>query len=325
MEIPSIHPEQERHSTLLKPSGYVNQLEAIASWFSMRQNQAIPEPLKPEVILFAADHGVAAPAGHGERTTDLVRESAAEGSAIRHLCQQAGASLHIVDLGVADGLVDVEDIEHAKVRSNGAADISRQAAMDQMNYWECVGIGEEMAHRAIADGANLLVASSISCGDNIAIAAIVAELAGLPPKETLISSHDSDTCARELAAVDQALARARGTPSRDILREIGGLEFAAMAGFYRAAAAKGVPVLLDGYASVAAALAAVAWDVRIAGWLLASHVSDDNGHREALESLGLEPMMELQSSIGKGKVAALLLPVLQSAVTLRRGLTAIEA
>lgn len=325
MEIPSIHPEQERHSTLLKPSGCVSRLEAIAVWFSMRQDKAVPEPLKPAVILFAADHGVAEASDYGERTTDLVRESAASDSAIRLLCQQADASLHIVDLGVADGLVDVDDIEHAKVRSTGTADIRTEAAMDQMNYWECVGIGEEMAHRAIAAGANLLVASSISCGDNIAIAAIVAELAGLSPEATLISSADSDTYARELAAVEQALARARGTPSHDILREIGGLEFAAMAGFYRAAAASGVPVLLDGYASVAAALAAIAWDVRIAGWMLASHVSDDSGHREALESLGLEPMMELQSSIGKGKVAALLLPVLQSAVTLQRGLAAIEA
>jgi len=318
MEIPSIHPEQERHSTLLKPSGCVSRLEAIASWFSMRQDRAVPERLKPAVVLFAADHGAAAPAGHGERTTDLVRENAAEGSAIRRLCQQGGASLHIVDLGVADGLVDVDDIEHAKVRSAGAADISTEAAMDQMNYWECVGIGEEMAHRAIANGANLLVASSISCGDNIAIAAIVAELAGLSPEETLISTGNSDTCARELAAVEQALVRARGTPSHDILREIGGLEFAAMAGFYRAAAARGVPVLLDGYASVAAALAAVAWDVRIAGWMLASHVSDQAGHRQALVELGLEPWVDFGLRTGEAVGAALIIPLLNAALALHR-------
>jgi len=325
MEIPSIHPEQEHLSSLLKPGGCMGRLQEIAVWFSMRQNQSVPELLKPALVLFAADHGVAAAMGYGEKTADLLRENAAEGSAIRLLCEQAGAKLHIVDLGVADGLVDVDDIEHAKVRSNGSADISTEAAMDQMNYWECVGIGEEMATRAIAAGANLLVAGSISCGDNIAVAVILAELVGLSPESALVSTADSDTYTRELLAVEQTLARAQGTPSHDILREIGGLEFAAMAGFYRAAAARGVPVLLDGRASVAAALAAIAWDVRIAGWMLASHVSDDSGHREALESLGLEPMMELKSSLDKGKVAALLLPLLQSAISLQRGLAAIEA
>ena len=122
-----------------------------------------------------------------------------------------------------------------------------------------------------------------------------------------------------------ALARTQGTPSHDILRELGGLELAAMAGFYRAAAHKGVPVLLDGLASTAAALAAAAWDVRIAGWMLASHVSDDAGHRQAIEDLGLEPLMQLKKSIGEARVATLLVPVLQSALTMQAGLALLEA
>jgi len=325
MKIPSIHPEQERHSSLLKAGGCMGRLEDIAIWFSIRQDQPVPELLRPTLVLFAADHGVAAAMGYGEKTNDELRKNAAEGSAIRILCQQAGAGLHIVDVGVDDGLVDVDDIEHAKVRSTGSADIRKTAAMDQMDYWECVGIGEEMANRAINDGSNLLIASSISCGDNIAIAAILAELAGLSPEAALLSTADPAIYTQELMAVEQALARAQGTPSHDILREIGGLEFASMAGFYRAAATRGVPVLLDGRASVAAALATIAWDVCIAGWMLASHVSDDTGHREALESLGLEPMMELKSGIEKGKVAALLLPLLQSAINFQQGLTTIEA
>jgi len=324
MEIPSIHPEQQHHSSLLKPAGCISRLAEIAVWFSMRQDLPVPELLTPALVLFAADHGIGDATGDGEKTTDLLRSNAAEGSIIRSLCAQTGAELHIVDLGVADCLVDVDDIEHAKVRSAGSAEISTEAAMSQMDYWECVGIGEEMANRAIAGGANLLIAGSISCGDNIAVAAVIAELAGLSPEVALASNADSATYSRELSAVEQTLARAQGTSSHDILREIGGLELAAMAGFYRAAAARGVPVLLDGRASVAAALGAVAWDVRIAGWMLASHVSDESGHREALESLGLEPLMELKSSINTGKLATLLLPVLQSAISLQRGLATIE-
>ncbi|MDQ6993728.1 MAG: nicotinate-nucleotide--dimethylbenzimidazole phosphoribosyltransferase [Mariprofundus sp.] len=324
MEIPAIHPELELHNDLLKPNSCMSHMEDIATWFSKRQNQSVPTPIQATVVLFAADHGVAASLPYRDKTIALLRQNSAPDSAIRTLCKQAGAKLHIVDLGVIGNVVNMEDIEHAKVSSTGSFDITSEAAMGQMEYWESVGIGEEMAHRAIADGANLLIASSIACHDNIAIAAIIAELTGLQPEMALMSTTDPDLYSRELIAVERAITRARATPSHDILRELGSLEIAAMAGFYRAAAAKGVPILLDGRASAAAALAAIAWDVRIAGWLLASHVSNDAGHREAIEQLGLEPMVELKSSIEQGKMAVLLLPVIQSAITLQRGLSAIE-
>ncbi|RLL50029.1 nicotinate-nucleotide--dimethylbenzimidazole phosphoribosyltransferase [Mariprofundus sp. EBB-1] len=327
MPIPSIHPEQNHHSTLLKASSCMSQMENLALWFSKRQNREIPNTLQAAVVLFAADHGVAIANGcNGKRSTlDQVRHAASTDSVIAELCKQAGCNLHIVDVGVTGSLADNDLVEHAKVRSTGTPDITTESAMSQMDYWESVGIGEEMANRAIEQGANLLIASSISAGDRIAIAALISELLGLPPEEALSSTNISPgTYGRELIAVEQALERAQGTPSHDILKELGGIEMAAMAGFYRAAAEKGVPVLLDGLASATAALAAIAWDVRIAGWVLASHVSNDAGHRDVLEDLGLEPLVELKSSIDGGKVATLMLPVLQSAITLQQGLARIE-
>jgi nicotinate-nucleotide--dimethylbenzimidazole phosphoribosyltransferase len=328
IEIPSIHPEQDHHSALLRPSGCMSRLEDIALWFAKRQDRELPDAIQAATVLFAADHGVCRidPA-NADSTIRQVRAAAAEDSVIARLCRQAGSTLHLVDVGVAGGLADVDAVEHAKVRSSGTADITCEAAMGQADYWEAVGIGEEMANRSIAAGANLLITGAIAPGSRIAVAAVIAELIGLSPEEALTAAPDSnpDTYAAELMAVEHAKARATGTPSHDILRELGGLEMAAMAGLYRAAAHKGVPVLLDGIDSATAALAAIAWDVRIAGWMLASHVSDDPGHRDLLDELGLEPLVELKRSIDQGKVAVLMLPVLQSAITLQRGLASIES
>jgi len=302
-------------------------LENIALWFAQRQDKEQPDALKAATVLFAADHGVSHHSCLASiPTIERVRHAVDADSAIAGLCRQAGSSLHIVDVGVNGRLVDLDTVEHAKVRAAGTADITLEAAMRQEDYWESVGIGEEMANRCIKDGANLLIAGSIAAGDNIAIAAIIAELIGLSPEQALSVSPDDnpDRYASELMAVEHARGRASGTPSNDILRELGGLEMAAMAGFYRAAAQKGVPVLLDGLASATAALAAIAWDVRIAGWMLASHVSHDPAHREILDELGLEPLVEIKYNIGQGEVAALMLPVLQSAITLHRGLASIE-
>ncbi len=328
MAIPSIHPEQNHHSTLLQTSSCLSKLEHIALWFSKRQNKEIPDSIQATAVLFAADHGVATNNdSNGSRSTlEMVQHASSGDSVIADLCKQAECKLHIVDVGVAGSLADNDTIEHAKVIPSGTPDITIEPAMTQVDYWEIVGIGEEMANRAIDSGANLLIASSISSGDRISIACLISELLGLAPEEALSSTADisPEIYANELMAVEKALERAKGTPSHDILRELGGLEMAAMAGFYRAAARKGVPVLLDGLASATAALAAIAWDVRIAGWVLASHASNDAGHRDVLEDLGLEPLVELKSSIDEGKVAVLMLAVLQSAITLQQGLARIE-
>jgi len=329
MEIPSIHPEQDHHSILLKPSSCVSKLENLALWFSKRQNKEVPDAIHAATVLFAADHCVAGNIEYHKvvPTRERICNATASDAVIAELCRQAGSSLHIVDVGVNGCLADIDAIEHAKVRSSGTADITVESAMSHAEYWEIVGIGEEMANRTIDAGANLLIAGSIAAGDRISIAAIISELVGLPPEQALISGPDTspETCARELTAIKKARARANGTPSHDVLRELGGLEMAAMAGFYRGAALKGVPVLLDGLSSATAALAAIAWDVRIAGWMLASHVSNDAGHRDVLEEMGLDPLIELKHSLDGGKVATLIVPVLQSAISLQRGLASIEA
>jgi len=332
MNIPSIHPELEHHSELLKSSSCLNRLEHLAIWFAKRQNRDIPEHLNTATVLFAADHGVH-PRDDEQpgATLQRLKHIAHGNSAIADLCKQAGNRLHVIDLGVDPGpngdRADPDSIEHAIVRRGGSADITREAAMSQQEYWEAVGIGEEMATRCITDGANLLIAGAISETSAISNAAVAAELLGLTPEEALQSARfcDPNRYADALMAVEHAKARATGTPSHDILRELGGFETAAMAGFYRAAIENSVPILLDGYASATAALAALAWDVRMAGWMMASHVSADGGHRAALEELGLEPLVELQCNLDEGKLATLMVPLLQAAITLQQGLMRIEA
>ena len=323
MKIPAIKPDHKHHSSLLQPAGCLDRLEGVANWFAQRQGKTLPDNLKPAIVLFAADHGVSAALSHAESGPDTatrVSHATSDQSVISQLAKEAGASLVIVDLGVKG---ELSGVEAECVRASGSADIREEAAMSQSEYWEAVGIGEELAARVIADGANLLIASSLVCGDRVAIAAVICELTGLAPEEALeASSHEA--YAEELVAVEAALKRAQGTPSPDILREIGGIELAAMAGFYRAAARQGVPILLDGKASATAALAAAAWDVHITGWMLASFACNESGHHLLLEELGLEPLMHLNRDLNGAKGAALLLPVLQSALFMRRGLATIE-
>jgi nicotinate-nucleotide--dimethylbenzimidazole phosphoribosyltransferase len=328
MDIPAIQPAREKRSLkrslLLLPNGALSRLEEIACWFSARQGKELPEALNAAVVIFAADHGQSNE-DIGPGTGQMVRKVATGKAVINALAAQNAVSLKVVDVGVEADLSDLDAIEHARIRT-GSGNIAKTSAMTQGEYWEAVGIGEEMAHQAIADGASLLIAGDISVGNHVSNTAVICELMGLEPEEVLDSGLGSDheSYSHDLLAVEKALARAQGTPSHDILMELGGLETAAMAGLYRAAAQQGVPVLLDGFTSATAALAAAAWDVRIAGWMLASHVSENMGHRQAVEELGLEPLVHLNASLNAAVGATMLIPVLQSALALHRGLIAAE-
>jgi len=245
---------------------------------------------------------------------------------VNMLAVEAGAQVKLVDIGVADDVSAVEGIEHARIKG-GCGNIISEPAMSQEDYWEAVGIGEDMANKAVASGANLVIVGDVGRGNCVAATAVVCQLTGLMPEDVL-GSHaavSGSTGQRAMIAVEEALARAGNTPSHDVLREVGGYEIAAMAGAYRAAARHGVPVLLDGFVSAAAALAATAWDVRIAGWMLASHESSHPGHRKVLDELGLEALASLNMDMGQGVGAAVVLPMLQAAIRLHRSLPVREA
>jgi nicotinate-nucleotide--dimethylbenzimidazole phosphoribosyltransferase len=101
-----------------------------------------------------------------------------------------------------------------------------------------------------------------------------------------------------------------------LLAELGGFEIAAMTGYYLEAARRGAPCLLDGFISTAAALVGSHMDGGLCDWLLASHVAAERGHRAALEALRLEPLLNFRMRLGEGSGAALVVPLLQSALKL---------
>ena len=93
----------------------------------------------------------------------------------------------------------------------------------------------------------------------------------------------------------------------DVLRRLGGLEFAAMAGAILAARMGRVPVVLDGFSAAAAAAVLYAADPRALDHCVAGHVSAEPGHRRLLERLGMRPLLDLGMRLGEASGATLAL------------------
>jgi nicotinate-nucleotide--dimethylbenzimidazole phosphoribosyltransferase len=314
-----------RQDALVKPRGALGRLEDIACWFAARQGRAIPEALRPAITVFAADHGVAArgvSAYPPEVTAQMAAGFARGHAAINALAREVGANLAVVDVGIAVPLPGLAGVVDARVRA-GTADFCAGPAMLRDEARRAMAVGARHCDADVDRGANLLIAGDMGIGNTTAAAALVCAYADAPPEAAVGLGTGIDAAARgrKVAIVAAALARARGNAPPDglaWLAELGGLEIAAIAGYYVRAAERGVPVLLDGYISAAAALAAQAMAPEAVAWLLASHRSAEQGHGLALARLGLAPLLDLGLRLGEGSGAALTFPLLQASLRLHR-------
>lgn len=305
---------------LTKPRGALGRLEDLACWFAARQGKLLPDQLHPHIAVFAGDHGVTAEgisAYPSVVTGEMVKNFARGGAAINVLARQCGASLSIVDVGIVSDLAGLDGITHKKVKA-GTANLRVEAAMSESECAAAIDVGRAEAKTAIAAGANLLIAGDMGIGNTTASACLICRLSGATAEAVVGFGTGIDENGRRLKVdvVNAALQRVATKDNERLLSQVGGLEIAAMAGFYLQAAESGVPVLIDGFIASAAALAAKVIEPQIINWMLASHISHENGHALALQALELSALIDFEMRLGEGSGAALVVPLLQSAIAL---------
>jgi nicotinate-nucleotide--dimethylbenzimidazole phosphoribosyltransferase len=321
-----------RQNGLVKPRGALGRLEDVACWFAARQGREIPEPLRVAITVFAGDHGVTlrgVSAYPREVTAQMVAGFAHGGTAINALARALDARLGVVDVGVAGPRMTLPGVVDARVR-DGTADIVTQPAMSEQDAHAALDVGARRADADADAGANLLIAGDMGIGNTTAAAALVCAFTGASPAEVVGIGTGIDPARRahKVEVVAAALARAGNSRPGDgvaWLAQVGGLEIAAIAGYAVRAAERGVPVLLDGFISAAAALAAQALAPGVTDWLLASHRSAEQGHDTALAQLGLTPLLDLGMRLGEGSGAAVTVPLLQAALRLHREMATFAA
>ena len=98
----------------------------------------------------------------------------------------------------------------------------------------------------------------------------------------------------------------------EFLQQLGSMAIAAMAGGILQAAALKVPVMLDGAATVLAAIAAVKYNAAAKDYLFAGHVSAEPGMEDLLKNIGLAAPLRLDMKICRGEGAVLALSLLDA-------------
>ena len=309
-----------RHDRLTKPPGSLGRLEAAgARLCAIAGTCPPPVPEPAAVAVFAGDHGVLAEGvtpWPREVTAQMVANFCAGGAAVNVLARHVGASVTVVDVGVATELQvgEARGLERRNVR-RGTGNLAVGPAMSTEEAARALDVGAEVAASLVAGGARCLLTGDMGIGNTTPSAALVATLTGRPAVEVTGrgTGIGDERLARKRAVVAAAVARVQGAAPLEVLASVGGLEIAALAGYVVGGAAARVPVVLDGVIACAAALVADALVPACGGYLFAGHRSSEPGASVALDHLGLDPLVDLDLRLGEGTGACLALPLLQAA------------
>jgi nicotinate-nucleotide--dimethylbenzimidazole phosphoribosyltransferase len=312
---------QELLGRLTKPAGALGVLEDLAVRLAGIERRCPPAPWPGAVAVFAADHGVVASGvtpWPQEVTMQMVANIASGGAAISVLARQHGLRLVVVDVGVRAHIDETDNLWSHKVR-HGSDDLAVGAALSADDVDAALLVGADVASRLVSSGARCLLTGEMGIGNTTPAAAVIAALTGTSADDCVGrgTGINDDMLAHKQRVVREAVARIqRDASTACVLAEVGGLEIVALAGYIGAGAQAGVPVLLDGVITLAAACAAEAiWPGTMQS-CIASHRSVEPGASIALEHLGLTPLVDLGMRLGEGSGAATAYPLVVSAARL---------
>nr|WP_255629281.1 nicotinate-nucleotide--dimethylbenzimidazole phosphoribosyltransferase [Jidongwangia harbinensis] len=312
---------RDLQARLTKPAGSLGALEELSVRLAGLAGTCPPPLPEPATVaVFAGDHGVHAQGVSPwpqEVTAQMVANFVAGGAVVNAFARQAGASVMVIDVGVAIPLHGGDNLLDANVR-RGTRDFTEAPAMTPEEARTALETGISVAGALVDGGAACLLTGDMGIANTTPAAALIAAFTGADPAEVTGrgTGIDDPTYARKIEVVTRALARHRPDPAEPLaaLAAVGGLEHAALAGFMLGAAARRVPVVLDGVIAASAALVAAAFAPDSVDAMVAGHRSVEPGAGVALARLGLTPMLDLGMRLGEGSGAVLALPVVAGAV-----------
>lgn len=322
ISVKAIRAASERQQQLTKPPGSLGKLEDLAIKFSAIQQTQQPQVKNIYITIFAADHGIAkesVSAFPQVVTTEMIKNFSRGGAAISVLAKELGAKLEVVDLGTVVEAGELDGVISNRIAQQTAS-FAEQAAMTEAQLEQAFQAGIAAVKRAIKADANVFIAGDMGIANTTSAAALAC--AFLNKEATELAGRgtglDDDGVSHKAKIIAAALEKHQANLlcELDVLRFFGGFEIAAITAAYLYAAQQGLPVIVDGFITTAAALAAVKINAECANWFIYSHQSQEQGHTLMLEALNAEPLLNLNMRLGEGSGAATAVSLLQHACVL---------
>jgi len=311
---------QKRLDSLTKPQGSLGRLEELAKKVVGITGERRPSVDQKVIVVMAGDHGIVeegVSAYPKEVTAQMVLNFVRGGAGINVLARHVGARVVIVDMGVAADLGKESHIVSKKI-DYGTRNFLKGPAMTRDEAIQSIEAGIEVVEEIRKEKLDILGIGDMGIGNTTPSSAIIAVLSGCSAREVTGrgTGIDDETFNRKIQVIEKGISINMPDPGDaiDVLSKVGGFEIGGLAGCVLAAAAYRVPIVIDGFISMAGALIATELAPVAKEYIIASHISQEIGHRLMLERMNLNPLFDLHLRLGEGTGAALGMSMVEAGV-----------
>ena len=295
-------------------TGSLGELEPVAVRMGLMQNTLKPRFADPQMLLFAADHGIAVDGiGASARSTaELVHQALTGQLPVSVFARIQGLALTVVDAGVAENLPPHPRLMARKI-AHGTRNARVSAAMTVEQAHAAIRAGMEIAD---ALPGNVRACAGFGVGAHESAALIISRLSDASVRDLLVSGPDmkQDELAKLLVVAQGAQGRHRDVADPvEVLAAFGGFETAMMVGLMLVAASKRHLVIIDGVTACAALLVATRIAAPVTDYCVFCRSHGHHGLDVVLNLFRASALLELGMESADGTGATLAWPLLKSA------------
>ncbi|MGL4847759.1 MAG: nicotinate-nucleotide--dimethylbenzimidazole phosphoribosyltransferase [Clostridium sp.] len=288
---------------LAKPLGSLGELENIAIKLSSITGKVKNKIKKKGIIIMCADNGVVEEniaSAPQYVTLAQTKHFLKGGTGVAALAKENNTDLIVVDIGINSD-EKIEGVIDRKIRK-GTNNLYKESAMTKEEVYKGIEIGIEIAEKAYKDGYEILGVGEMGIGNTTTSSAVLCAL--LDEKiENVVGKGGGITeksFRKKKAVIKWALKRVDNEDIIEILSEVSGFDICGMVGVFLGGAKFKIPVVIDGFISVVAALVACRLNPLVKEYIFPSHKSFEIGYDLAIKELDLTPILSLNMRLGEG-------------------------
>ncbi len=319
---------QDKIDNLNKPKGSLGRLESLALQIGLIQHSLTPVLRHPCHILFGGDHGIereGVSLSPREVTWQQMINYGRGGGGVNMFCRQHGFELRIVDVGVDYDFSSQEspNIINRKI-AHGTRNFLYEPAMDEHEWNQALSVGRQQVDECFAEGCNVICFGEMGIGNTSPSSILMHLFLDIPLSQCVGagSGLNKQGIEHKYNVLQKAVDNFLSTNIRkdydisDTIRYFAGFEMSAAIGGMLRAAEHRMIVLVDGFIMTACMLAASRMEPAVMDYAVFGHCGDEGGHKLMLESMGVQPLLNLGMRLGEGTGALCAYPIVQSAVNM---------
>jgi nicotinate-nucleotide--dimethylbenzimidazole phosphoribosyltransferase len=298
--------------------GGLGELEPLAVRLGLMQNTLKPRFRDPQLLIFAADHGIAVDGiqgPHRKQTHEIVHQLLTSQLPLSVFARAQQLDLAVVDCGIAENMVAHDRLLMRKI-AHGTRNARVTAAMSVEQAHAGMRAGMEIGDKLRG---NMTICAGIGVGSHESAALVLARLSDSPIRDLVMSGPgmNADQLAHLMVIVQGAQGRHRDVADPvEVLAAFGGFEMAVMVGVMLMAASKRHLLMIDGMPACAALLLATRIAQPVTDYCVFCRSHGHRGLDQALNLFRASALLELGLESMDGTGAALAWPLVRSAAAL---------